>query len=419
MIDGRLPEAVGGEFVDANGLGGNGKRRRAGRSGSATRTSTRTRRSPICTPRRCAARASGSPSAAPGGCGRRRSPRCARARSTSIPPTPARCANTWAARRSSGARAHPRAAARALAGGGPQHVRDEDRHRAGARHLDAVGLARHWASGAHGATTRCRASSGRSGGQRARPAGRVADLAGRGRDGRGGRHRARAWTTPTWRRTSGPTSARSRATASTTTATATSTTSTASTSPPTNPGQNLTDGFGHGTHVAGIIAAAANGRGVVGVAPQAKLMIVKVLDNERRGHDRRRRGGHPLRGGQRRADHQHQHPGRRRRTRRWPTRSPRRARRTRWWWSPRATSRATSTRQPSYPASVAAPNLVAVAATAPDEGRDLDSYSNFGRLDRGARRAGRARSSRPPTTAATASSRAPRWPRRWSRASPR
>ena len=42
--------------------------------------------------------------------------------------------------------------------------------------------------------------------------------------------------------------------------------------------QDLTDGNGHGTHVAGIIAGAANGRGVVGVAFRARLMIVKVLD---------------------------------------------------------------------------------------------------------------------------------------------
>ena len=43
--------------------------------------------------------------------------------------------------------------------------------------------------------------------------------------------------------------------------------------------QDLHDGFGHGTHVAGTIAAAANGRGVVGVAFRAKLMTVKVLDD--------------------------------------------------------------------------------------------------------------------------------------------
>lgn len=36
-------------------------------------------------------------------------------------------------------------------------------------------------------------------------------------------------------------------------------------------------GFNHGTHVAGIIAAAANGVGTVGVAPRAEIVSVKVL----------------------------------------------------------------------------------------------------------------------------------------------
>jgi subtilisin len=39
------------------------------------------------------------------------------------------------------------------------------------------------------------------------------------------------------------------------------------------------DDDGHGTHVAGIIAAADNGTGVVGVAPQAELYSAKVLDS--------------------------------------------------------------------------------------------------------------------------------------------
>ena len=39
---------------------------------------------------------------------------------------------------------------------------------------------------------------------------------------------------------------------------------------------NVTDTIGHGTHVAGIIAAEMNGAGMIGVAPDAKLMIAKV-----------------------------------------------------------------------------------------------------------------------------------------------
>ena len=40
----------------------------------------------------------------------------------------------------------------------------------------------------------------------------------------------------------------------------------------------FTDGNGHGTHVAGTIAALANGVGVVGVAPGAEVISTKVFD---------------------------------------------------------------------------------------------------------------------------------------------
>ncbi|MEL7340623.1 MAG: S8 family serine peptidase, partial [Bacteroidota bacterium] len=42
--------------------------------------------------------------------------------------------------------------------------------------------------------------------------------------------------------------------------------------------KNPDDGFGHGTHVAGIIGAKNNGKGVVGVAAGARLAAIKVLD---------------------------------------------------------------------------------------------------------------------------------------------
>lgn len=44
------------------------------------------------------------------------------------------------------------------------------------------------------------------------------------------------------------------------------------------------DGYGHGTHVAGIIAARDDGVGVVGVAPRADLAAVKVLSDSGRGY---------------------------------------------------------------------------------------------------------------------------------------
>src|SRR5687767_11691041 len=47
--------------------------------------------------------------------------------------------------------------------------------------------------------------------------------------------------------------------------------------------KNGNDDNGHGTHVAGTIAALDNAIGVVGVAPQAKLVAVKVLNSQGSG----------------------------------------------------------------------------------------------------------------------------------------
>jgi subtilisin len=49
------------------------------------------------------------------------------------------------------------------------------------------------------------------------------------------------------------------------------------------PGETPPDGNGHGTHAAGIIAAAENGTGIIGVAPAAWLYNVKVLGNSGSG----------------------------------------------------------------------------------------------------------------------------------------
>lgn len=46
---------------------------------------------------------------------------------------------------------------------------------------------------------------------------------------------------------------------------------------------DVTDTHGHGTHVGGIIAAKDNTEGVIGVAPDAKILPVRVLDDEGHG----------------------------------------------------------------------------------------------------------------------------------------
>ncbi len=43
------------------------------------------------------------------------------------------------------------------------------------------------------------------------------------------------------------------------------------------------DRHGHGTHVAGTIAARANGHGVIGIAPECRLLVAKVLGDDGSG----------------------------------------------------------------------------------------------------------------------------------------
>lgn len=47
---------------------------------------------------------------------------------------------------------------------------------------------------------------------------------------------------------------------------------------------DYTDYHGHGTHVAGIIAANQNGAGMVGVAPECSLLVLKALNREGKGN---------------------------------------------------------------------------------------------------------------------------------------
>jgi len=143
--------------------------------------------------------------------------------------------------------------------------------------------------------------------------------------------------------------------------------------------QNLSDGHGHGTHVAGIIAAAANRRGVVGVAPRAKIMTVRVLDDTGAGTTGAVAEGirYAAANGARviNASIQGDFP------------DPNMEAAIAAAGAANAlvvVSAGNSARdidaKPSYPAAIAAPNLISVAATAPNAGTALDSYSNYGRL---------------------------------------
>eukprot|EP00951_Prasinocladus_malaysianus_P042425 scaffold514270_cov56-Prasinocladus_malaysianus.AAC.1 len=50
-----------------------------------------------------------------------------------------------------------------------------------------------------------------------------------------------------------------------------------------NNGSPTAKGTGHGTHVAGIIAASAGGSGTVGVAPRVRIMVIEFLDTQGNG----------------------------------------------------------------------------------------------------------------------------------------
>jgi subtilisin family serine protease len=148
----------------------------------------------------------------------------------------------------------------------------------------------------------------------------------------------------------------------------------------TSPGQDLSDGNSHGTHVAGIVAAAANGKGVVGVAPRAKLMIVKVMNSDGVGTTGAVAEGirYAAANGARviNVSIQGDDPDSRVNDAVAAAGAAN---------ALVVVSAGNSGRdidaKPSYPAAIAAPNLIGVAGTAPEDGRSLDPQSNFGRLN--------------------------------------
>jgi hypothetical protein len=143
---------------------------------------------------------------------------------------------------------------------------------------------------------------------------------------------------------------------------------------------SLADDEGHGTHVAGTIAAARNGRGVVGVAFRAKLMVVRILDARGSGTTKALADGirYAAANGARIINLSLE----------TPADDPR----------VRAAVKAAAAanvlivcsagnmganidRRPLYPVSIPADNLVGVAATAPaDDGEAITQFSNFGPL---------------------------------------
>lgn len=142
---------------------------------------------------------------------------------------------------------------------------------------------------------------------------------------------------------------------------------------------DIHDGYGHGTHVAGTIAAAANGKGVVGVAFRAKLMAVKVLDDRGAGMTGAVAEGirYAAANGARIINLSLESA----------TDDPRMraaveaaAAANVLLVTSAGNSGANVDQTPVYPVSIASANVVGVAATEPQEGRELPDFSNYGRL---------------------------------------
>ena len=149
----------------------------------------------------------------------------------------------------------------------------------------------------------------------------------------------------------------------------------------TTPGdvQDLTDENGHGTHVAGIIAAAADGRGVVGVAPKARIMTIKALGANGRGSMSAVAEGirYASRSG---ASIVNLSLGGDQPDPRVQEAIAEAAAANVLIVASAGNVGRDGAAGPSYPVSVPSSNLVGVAATSPADGRLLAGFSNYGRL---------------------------------------
>ena len=143
--------------------------------------------------------------------------------------------------------------------------------------------------------------------------------------------------------------------------------------------QDIHDGNGHGTHVAGIVAAAENNRGVVGVAPEAKLMIVKVLGDSGAGTMGSVAEGirYAAANGARVINTS---LGGDEPDRRLEDAVAAAADAGVLVVASAGNDNRNIDTTPNYPASVPASNVLAVASTDPDSGRSISGYSNYGRL---------------------------------------
>ena len=142
---------------------------------------------------------------------------------------------------------------------------------------------------------------------------------------------------------------------------------------------DLRDNVGHGTHVAGTIAAAANGKGVIGVAYRAKVMTVKIIGERGKGSTPEMAKGirYAVANGARIINLSLETPTDDKRVRA----AIKAAQAADVLIVCSAGNTGTDIdRRPLFPVAIPAPNLVGVGATAPANGLALTKFSNYGSL---------------------------------------